>query len=273
MSNSDVSNSYTSFKCHILKKIIPLTAQFSVSPSAFANDTLSFPSGFYYNFNKYFCSCSPGSQRQWLCLFCNILATVESEKGLAYSRHLIHVLWQNENKANPRTRVSNSGGGLVAKLCLTLVTPWTVDHQAPLSMGFSMQEYWSGLPFPSPGGLPNPGIKPRSLALQADSLPTKLWVRDFFLMLHWLSREPSLKLNIYNLIFSSTFTDLIFYYPSKTWLTLLSLVFFFSSVALKVQKWLCPEGWLSQWKEFEALIPKALNLRPYWTFLFSISFP
>ena len=42
------------------------------------------------------------------------------------------------------------------------VTPWTVAHQAPLSMGFSRQEYWSGLSFPSPGDLPDPGIKPRS---------------------------------------------------------------------------------------------------------------
>ena len=45
-------------------------------------------------------------------------------------------------------------------------TPWTVVYQAPPSMGFSRQEYWSGLPFPSPGGLPNPGIEPRSPALQ-----------------------------------------------------------------------------------------------------------
>ena len=50
------------------------------------------------------------------------------------------------------------------------VTPWTVAHQAPLSMGFSRQEYWSGLPFPSPGDLPNPGIEPGSPALQADAL-------------------------------------------------------------------------------------------------------
>ena len=50
------------------------------------------------------------------------------------------------------------------------VTPWTVDCQAPLSMEFSRQEYWSGLPCPLPGDLPNPGIKPRSLALQANSL-------------------------------------------------------------------------------------------------------
>ena len=51
-----------------------------------------------------------------------------------------------------------------------LVTPWTVAYQAPPSIGFSRQEYWSGLPFPSPGDLPNPGIKPRSPALQADAL-------------------------------------------------------------------------------------------------------
>jgi len=50
------------------------------------------------------------------------------------------------------------------------VTPWTVAHQAPLSMGFSRQERWSGFPFPSPGDLPNPTIEPRSPALQADSL-------------------------------------------------------------------------------------------------------
>ena len=49
--------------------------------------------------------------------------------------------------------------------------PWTVDQQAPLSMGFSRQEYWSELPFPSPGDLPDPGIQPMSPALQADSLP------------------------------------------------------------------------------------------------------
>ena len=62
-----------------------------------------------------------------------------------------------------------SGGGLAAKSCQTLVTPWTVACQAPLSMGFSRQEYWSGLPFPSPGDLPDLGIKPRSSALQEHS--------------------------------------------------------------------------------------------------------
>ena len=50
------------------------------------------------------------------------------------------------------------------------VTPWTAACQAPLSMGFSKQEYWSGLPCPPPGDLPNPGIEPRSPTLQVDSL-------------------------------------------------------------------------------------------------------
>ena len=55
--------------------------------------------------------------------------------------------------------------------CVRLfVTPWAVAHQAPPSMGFSRQEYWSGLPFPSPGDLPDPGIEPRSPALHADAL-------------------------------------------------------------------------------------------------------
>ena len=65
-------------------------------------------------------------------------------------------------------------GGLVTKSCLTLVTPWTAACHAPLFMGFSRQVYWSGLTFPSSGDHPDPGIEPRSLALQADSLPTEL---------------------------------------------------------------------------------------------------
>ena len=59
--------------------------------------------------------------------------------------------------------------------CVRLfATPWTVAHQAPLSMKLSRQEYWSGLPFPSPGNLPNPGAEPRCPSLQADSLPIEL---------------------------------------------------------------------------------------------------
>ena len=71
-------------------------------------------------------------------------------------------------------RSGGRGGGLVAQSCPTLVTPWTAACQAPLSMGFSRQAYWSGLPFPSPEDLPDPGIELRSPALQADILPTEL---------------------------------------------------------------------------------------------------
>ena len=63
--------------------------------------------------------------------------------------------------------------------------PWAVAYQAPQSMGFSRQEYWSGLPFPSPGDLPNPGVEPGSPALQADALPSQppgkpIWTKTNF---------------------------------------------------------------------------------------------
>ena len=62
---------------------------------------------------------------------------------------------------------------LVTQLCLTFATQWTVARQAPLSIEFSRQKYWSGLPFPSPGDLPDPGIEPGYPALQVDSLPSE----------------------------------------------------------------------------------------------------
>ena len=62
------------------------------------------------------------------------------------------------------------GDGLVNKSCLTLVILWIVACQAPLSMGFSRQEYWSELPFPSPGDIADPGIESRSPPLQVYSL-------------------------------------------------------------------------------------------------------
>ena len=64
-------------------------------------------------------------------------------------------------------------GNLVAKSSPTFVTLWTVACQVPQSMEFPRQEYWSGLPFPSPGDLPNSGIRPMSPALQVDSLLTE----------------------------------------------------------------------------------------------------
>ena len=81
---------------------------------------------------------------------------------------------------------SNQSESEVAQSCLTLCDPWTVAHQAPPSMGFSRQEYWSWLPFPSPGDLPDPGIEPRFPRLQADALisappgkPLNTRIKDF----------------------------------------------------------------------------------------------
>ena len=71
-----------------------------------------------------------------------------------------------------------SGGGLVAKWCPILASPWTVACWAPLTMEFSRQEYQSGLPFPSPN-FPGPGIEPRSPALQVDSLPSQPLGKSF----------------------------------------------------------------------------------------------
>ena len=68
-------------------------------------------------------------------------------------------------------------------------TPWTVAHQAPPSMGFSRQEHWSGLPFPSSGDLPNPGIKPWSATLQANSLQSELPGKPQFHMWKMLVSE------------------------------------------------------------------------------------
>ena len=86
-----------------------------------------------------------------------------------------------EAKSASQSHTDSGGGGLVAKSCLTLTTPQALAHQAPLLMGFSRQGCWTGLPFIPPGDLPNPGIKARSPALQADSLltamgkPYRLW--------------------------------------------------------------------------------------------------
>ena len=68
--------------------------------------------------------------------------------------------------------ISYGGGGdLIAQFSPALVIPWTIAHQTPLSLGFPRQEYWSGLPFPSLGDLPNLGWNPHLLYWQADFLP------------------------------------------------------------------------------------------------------
>ena len=76
------------------------------------------------------------------------------------------------------------------------VIPWAVAYQAPPSMEFSRQEYWHGLPFPSPGDLPNPGIEPRSPALQADTLPSEPPGKTVF--------KLYVKRNLFNKEYSST---------------------------------------------------------------------
>ena len=73
------------------------------------------------------------------------------------------------------------GGSLVTKSCPTLAIQWTVIHQGPLYMRFSRQEYWCGLPFPSPGDLPHPGIEPRSPSLQTDALPSEPQGKSYML--------------------------------------------------------------------------------------------
>ena len=70
----------------------------------------------------------------------------------------------------PQLRPGKVKESEVAQSCPTLMDSWTAAHQAPPSMEFSRQEYWSGLPFPSPGDIPDPQIEPRSPAVQADAL-------------------------------------------------------------------------------------------------------
>ena len=89
--------------------------------------------------------------------------------GACMRTFLLYVLAWIFPKVESETKCG--GGGLVAKLC---PTPQTVACQSPLSMGFPRQGYWSSLPFPSPGDLPDPRIEPRSPAFQADALTSEL---------------------------------------------------------------------------------------------------
>ena len=102
-------------------------------------------------------------------------------------RHVQTSVRMKGEKAGPG---SCECGGLVAKSCLTLLTPRTVAHQPPLSIGFPGQEYWRGLPFPSPGDLPNLGVEPGSPTLQADSLPTEPPGKPL-VRINWLKHQVS----------------------------------------------------------------------------------
>ena len=80
---------------------------------------------------------------------------------------------QNYNVVSPHTTQNKVDKVKSLSRVQLFVTPWTADYQVPQSMEFSRQEYWSGLPFPSPGDLTDSGIKPRSPTLQADILPSE----------------------------------------------------------------------------------------------------
>ena len=109
------------------------------------------------------------------CWWCD-LSTLQGLVGWPTPHPFIMCVgFHPQSPAHPHTPVTMEGPCplrrcVQAKLlqaCLIFVTPWTVAHQAPLSVGFSRQGFWSGLPFPSPGDLPHPGIKPASLTSPA----------------------------------------------------------------------------------------------------------
>ena len=76
---------------------------------------------------------------------------------------------RQQKNDKPALNSVSGGGSLVAELCATIATPCTIARQGPLSMGFPRKEYWNGMPFSSPGDLPNLRIEPGSPALQEDS--------------------------------------------------------------------------------------------------------
>ena len=97
---------------------------------------------------------------------------------ITYLDHRLPLMYKNVNTPCPQR------APLLFFSCSVMsdsfVTLWTLASQAPLSMGLPRQEYWSGLPFPSLGDLPNPGIEPRAPELQAESLPTELQGKPSF---------------------------------------------------------------------------------------------
>ena len=106
-----------------------------------------------------------------------------SKAGTRIHPPLVASFWphRDTDTENGDNRILKVEENLCVYVCISrfnhvpfFATPWTVACQAPLSMRFPRQEYWSGLPFPSPGDLPDPGIEPSSHALQADSLPSEL---------------------------------------------------------------------------------------------------
>ena len=107
-----------------------------------------------------------------------------------------------------------------ANIAGSFVTPWTVAPEATLSMGFSRQEYWSGLPFPSPGDIPNPGAEPGSPELQADSLPSHQGSPIHLLETMWFLEPLDEKHSsgvVCRSLYSGLTETLITYFPSNWW--------------------------------------------------------
>ena len=107
-----------------------------------------------------------------LSLLQQIFPTQKSTRGLLHCRR---ILYQMSYQGSPNKTMKVKVKVKVKSLSHVQLFPtlWTIAHQAPLSMGFSRQEYWSRLPFPSPGDLPNPGIEPRPPALEAEALTSE----------------------------------------------------------------------------------------------------
>ena len=110
-----------------------------------------------------------GRDEGFLLLFLLTVILTNTPCVVSQTPHFIYLLHHLNLQHYWRpSAVYKSVAGLVTKSCLTLVTLWTVAHQARLPMGFYRQEHWSGLPFPSPGDLPDPGIKLRVTEFDTD---------------------------------------------------------------------------------------------------------
>ena len=105
-----------------------------------------------------------------LSLLQGIFPTQESTRGLLHCRR---ILYQMSYQGSPNKTVKVKVKVKSLSRVQLFATLWTIAHQAPLSMGFSRQEYRSRLPFPSPGDLPNSGIEPRPPALEAEALTSE----------------------------------------------------------------------------------------------------
>ena len=134
--------------------------------SPFQQFHVSFPSLAEDRFGALICKCAPVVTTTCLCLF-RFTGLEPGSMLCAFRSSQVPYMEEKKVKVKSRSRVP------------LFAIPWTVAYQVPVSMEFSRQEYWSGLPLPSPGDLSSPGIEPRSPTLEADALPPEpTWKRD-----------------------------------------------------------------------------------------------